>query len=197
MASKINFNNIDGGYPVAGQDNDSQGFRDNFTNIKNNFRYTSEEITDLQSKVVLKSPLTGTVLQNDMNYSPIYRAKLKSPVEEYRDLGSVVGSISVSFLDANVQKVTTSGPLVLSLTDFPAAGTFGSMRLWLTIQFGVGQTEATVNLPSGVSLGINNIADLTVETNGTKTITFDSVGDHMFEISTVDGGINYWIIKLA
>jgi hypothetical protein len=37
MASQINFNIIDGTYPVAGQDNSSQGFRDNFTNIKNNF----------------------------------------------------------------------------------------------------------------------------------------------------------------
>ena len=34
MASNINPNNIDGTYPVAGQDNDSQGFRTNFTNIK-------------------------------------------------------------------------------------------------------------------------------------------------------------------
>ena len=30
MASNINPNNIDTTYPVAGQDNDSQGFRDNF-----------------------------------------------------------------------------------------------------------------------------------------------------------------------
>ena len=31
MTSSINPNNIDGTYPIAGQDNDSQGFRDNFT----------------------------------------------------------------------------------------------------------------------------------------------------------------------
>ena len=37
MTSQINFNNIDGTYPIAGQDNSSQGFRDNFTNTKNNF----------------------------------------------------------------------------------------------------------------------------------------------------------------
>ena len=37
MSSNINPNNIDTAYPVAGQDNDSQGFRDNFTNIKTNF----------------------------------------------------------------------------------------------------------------------------------------------------------------
>ena len=34
MASTIISATIDGTYPVAGQDNDSQGFRDNFTIIK-------------------------------------------------------------------------------------------------------------------------------------------------------------------
>ena len=48
MASNINPANIDGTYPIAGQDNDSQGFRDNFTNIKNNFTYAQTEVNDLQ-----------------------------------------------------------------------------------------------------------------------------------------------------
>ena len=52
MASNINANNIDGTYPIAGVDNDSQGFRTNFTNIKNNFTYAKNEITDLQAKAI-------------------------------------------------------------------------------------------------------------------------------------------------
>jgi hypothetical protein len=62
MTSAINPNDIDGTYPVAGQDNNSQGFRDNFTNTKTNFQYAANEITDLQSKAVLKEALVGTVL---------------------------------------------------------------------------------------------------------------------------------------
>ena len=50
MASTINPNNIDITYPIAGQDNDTQGFRDNFRNIKNNLNTARLEITDLQSK---------------------------------------------------------------------------------------------------------------------------------------------------
>ena len=42
MASSINPNNIDTTYPVAGQDNDSQGFRDNFTNIRSNFEFAEK-----------------------------------------------------------------------------------------------------------------------------------------------------------
>jgi hypothetical protein len=54
MTSAINPNNIDGAYPVAGQDNNSQGFRDNFTNTKTNFEYAASEITDLQNKASSK-----------------------------------------------------------------------------------------------------------------------------------------------
>ena len=64
MASNINSNNIDGTYPIAGQDNDSQGFRDNFTNIKTNFTNAKAEIEDLQTKGIFKSALSGTTLAN-------------------------------------------------------------------------------------------------------------------------------------
>ena len=37
MASNIDNTSIDATYPIAGQDNDSQGFRNNFSTIKNNF----------------------------------------------------------------------------------------------------------------------------------------------------------------
>jgi hypothetical protein len=51
MASNINPNNIDITYPIAGQDNDTQGFRTNFTNIRNNFNVASSEITAAQAKL--------------------------------------------------------------------------------------------------------------------------------------------------
>ena len=48
MASNINTTNINESYPVAGVDNDSQGFRDNFATIKNNFVSAKAEIESLQ-----------------------------------------------------------------------------------------------------------------------------------------------------
>ena len=49
MASSITTTNIDATFPVAGQDNSSQGFRDNFTASKNNFTYAKSEIETLQT----------------------------------------------------------------------------------------------------------------------------------------------------
>ena len=58
MASSINPSNIDGTYPVAGQDNDSQGFRDNFTNIKTNFTSAKTEIEAFAMPCAFNSLLT-------------------------------------------------------------------------------------------------------------------------------------------
>ena len=49
MASNIVPGNVNGTFPTAGQDNSSQGFRDNFTAIKNNFTESKTEIEALQT----------------------------------------------------------------------------------------------------------------------------------------------------
>ena len=49
MTTAITVTNIDGAYPVAGQDNDSQGFRDNFSQIKTQLTTAGTEITAIQT----------------------------------------------------------------------------------------------------------------------------------------------------
>ena len=49
MASTIDDTSIDATFPVAGQDNNSQGFRDNFNTVKSNFVAAKSEITTLQT----------------------------------------------------------------------------------------------------------------------------------------------------
>lgn len=50
MASNINATPIDETYPIAGQDNDTQGFRDNFNYVKTALTTAGTEITALQNK---------------------------------------------------------------------------------------------------------------------------------------------------
>jgi hypothetical protein len=47
MASNINYASINENFPVAGQDNDTQVFRDNFDTIKNSLSTAKTEVTDL------------------------------------------------------------------------------------------------------------------------------------------------------
>lgn len=73
--SNIIYNNIDTTYPRAGQDNDSQGFRDNFSNIVGALQTAQEEIDRLQNRAVLKSNLSEvddtTPVDNMLNGSTI------------------------------------------------------------------------------------------------------------------------------
>jgi hypothetical protein len=193
MASNINPNNVDGNYPVAGQDNDSQGFRDNFTNLKTNLTFAKSEIDDLQSKAIVKSALTGVSLDNDMDENVIYRAQMQAHGETFLDMGTVSGVVTVSFLDGNFQKMTgdTITPsITLGLADFPTSGIAGSLRLWVNTTI----SSYSLVLPTSVTLGLSNLEDYD---SGSKTITLTGAGDRLYEFITVDGGTNYWIIKLA
>lgn len=64
MASKIIPTNIDITYPIAGQDNDTKGFRDNFTNIRNNFSIAATEISAIQANVALATTVTRVPTSN-------------------------------------------------------------------------------------------------------------------------------------
>jgi hypothetical protein len=48
VTSEINFISINENFPVPGQDNDTQVFRDNFDTIKRSLRTANEEISNLQ-----------------------------------------------------------------------------------------------------------------------------------------------------
>ena len=55
MASNISDTGINSDFPIAGQDNDSQGFRDNFTTIKANFVAAKTEIESIQTNGAVKN----------------------------------------------------------------------------------------------------------------------------------------------
>jgi hypothetical protein len=181
MTSAINPNNIDGTYPVAGQDNNSQGFRDNFTNTKTNFQLAADEITDLQNKVVLKQALTGTTIDNNMLGSPLTNAELANISYTRLALGSVSGSQTINYAVAMYQTLTTTGSVSLAFSNFPAAGAAAVV----TVQITVSNVAHTVTLPAAVSVNRTGIQGLNPSSN---TITFAATGTYAFEFITSDGG---------
>ncbi len=184
MASSINPNNIDGAYPVAGQDNDSQGFRDNFTNTKTNFQYAADEITDLQSKAVLKSALTGTTLNNNMGGSILSDVQLQDISETRVDLGSVTGSQTVNYAAGSYYTLATNGSVVLNFTNWPTAGVLGRARVLVNVT----NTAHTVTF-TATSSWINAVGIMGAAVSGTDTvITFPTTGNYEFEIETITSG---------
>jgi len=190
MASNINPNNIDGTYPIAGVDNDSQGFRSNFTNIKNNFTYAKSEITDLQTKAILKSALTGTSLDNNMAGSLLSSAEFKDFRETRYDFGSISGTVTLNHANGHYQTVTTSDIISLAFTNWPASGKLGRIRLDVTVT----NIAHTLVLPAAVTIGVKGIAGYN---STTSTITFSETGTYIFEFTTDDAGTTISIDDLT
>jgi hypothetical protein len=193
MASQINPNNIDGNYPVAGQDNNSQGFRDNFTNAKTNFQYAEDEINDLQSKGVFKSALIGQPLDNNMNDNLIYAAKIRDFSATRVAIPDTTGTITVDYAAGHYQTIATAGNISLVFTNFPPAASYGAMR----IQFNVTNIAHTLTLPSAVSLGISGVQGISPGLSGSSnTITFGATGFYEFGFSSADGGTTITLFDL-
>jgi len=193
MTSSINPNNIDGTYPVAGQDNNSQGFRDNFTNTKTNFQYAADEIDDLQSKVVLKAALTGAVLDNDMNGSLLSNAQIQDFSQTRVALGTLTGSVGVNYANGHYQTVTTGGSISLAFTNFSAAGTLS----FVVVRVTVSSVAHTLTLPAAVGTGSSAASVLGIEGFASNVITFAQTGTYEFQFHTEDGGSTVYLSELT
>ncbi len=189
MTSNINPNNIDGAYPVAGQDNNSQGFRDNFTNTATNFQYAADEITDLQNNAVLKSALTGTTLDNNMQGSVLSNAQLQDMSETAVALGTVSGTTTINYALGSFQTLTTNGAVALAFTNFPATGARGSV----TVQVTVANVIHTLVLPAAVTVNARGIQGLNTSTG---VISFAATGVYSFTFSTSNGGTTVTVTEV-
>ena len=184
MSSSINPQNINGNYPVAGQDNDSQGFRDNFTNIKNNLSFAKTELEDLQNKAILRLALTGgSTPENNMNGTLLVGPQLKNATETSNSLVAVGGSLLLDYSTGHLHHTTIdaiSGSVVLAFLNWPATS-FGYGKVRLRVD--VADVTYTLTLPGTVSIGYSDIQGISG-----NTVSFTSTGTYLFEFSSYDGG---------
>lgn len=181
MASSIVTTGIDATYPVAGQDNDSQGFRDNFSQIKTQLGTASTEITALQANRATTNATT------DFNGHDIKRANLQDWGQKIVAKGSVSGSVSCDFEDGNVVTLTTSGNTTLTFTNFPkedddTTNTYATMKIFAT----KGTSTDTITL-SGVSIPVS-LESPDSSTLGQQEMFPQRKSTFVFEVFSVDGG---------
>ena len=164
--------------------------RDNFTNTKTNLQFAADEITDLQSKVLLKSGLIGTTLDNNMNDGLIYAVKLQDVSYTYVPIVATSGSIDIDYAAGPFQQINTSGPISISFTNWPVSGSAGTVR----VGFNITNVAYTVTLPAAVSQGLAGLEGVSPGTPGvSNTITFGAIGNYAFEFVTIDGGTTVWL----
>lgn len=111
--SKIDTKNIDETYPVAGINNPSQGFRDNFSNIKKNLNLAKDEIENLEINTIRKET------DNDFKGHYIKDANLYSCTETMLKGGILLDNYNLSFNDATYHSYIIGDDVSISLNDFP------------------------------------------------------------------------------
>lgn len=168
--SNINFANINENFPIAGQDNDTQTFRDNFDSIKTALSTAKTEITDLQDNVA------RTDGENDFNGNIIQNAKLqnnKEVVLEGQVFESGTTTFTLDYENGPYQIFTISNSsFTFDFLNFPSdGGTVGKMTVELysldgnpkTINFSLSGSGADAIKKNGFSLPIT----VTSQTNPT------------------------------
>ena len=183
MASNIVPGNIDGTYPVAGQDNSSQGFRDNFNAIKNNFTEAKSEIEALQSN---KASLNAS---NDFSGNIVSDAQFKDNSETVYAHGSIDGTITLNHENGHYQTLTTTGTITLGFLNLPDTGKLGRIILDVT----VASTAHTITIPSAVLVAGN----VSGGDGSSDTITVPTSGRYLYEFMSPDGGTTILMHQLG
>ena len=182
MASNIVPGNIDDTYPRAGQDNSSQGFRDNFSGIKNNFTEAKTEIEALQSN---KASLNGS---SDFANNEVIRAKFKNTSETVYAHGTVSsGSITLNHNNGHYQTATITADTTFAFSNFPS-GALGRIILDITVS----PTASTLTFPSALIK-----ADNVTGSDGTSDQISPGLGRFLYEFLSPDGGTTVLMHQLG
>jgi hypothetical protein len=192
--STINTNPINVNYPVPGVNNNSQGFRDNFASIVTNLNTAATELTDLQSKVVVKQALIGTVVNNDMANTLISNASTVGFRATTYNLGNALaGTVLVNASLADVHYGTVAANTTINFGSWPPTGTQSNIQVRLSVS-----NPTAVITFSGNVLASNNTGATTLENfvsnGGLVTVTAPyGVTEMDYIISTTDCGNTLYI----
>ncbi len=137
MTSNINYLSINENFPVAGEDNDTQTFRDNFDTIKTSLRAAQEEITNIQANTA-GLQLVETENGSDFGGREVSNAILRNTLIKGYGGGVIPGSVSLLTIDyenGGYQKFQFAGNINIDFQNFPnnaSIGGVGKVTLELT-----------------------------------------------------------------
>lgn len=182
MTSAIVSATIDADFPVAGVDNDSQGFRDNFSIIRDGLATANAEITELQTntaKLNDDNDFNGNVISNAVTnqlYGSVYTTTSTS-------------STNVSLADGEYHEITIVGSHLLTFQDWPSSGLYGRIKVSIRSN----GTNYYFNFATGGGGAIRFMGSLT---NPIATGT-DLSASRVFEVWTINAGVDVYIVELA
>lgn len=172
MTSQINsIANIDTAYPISGQDNDSQGFRDNFTSIDTKFSQADIEISDLQNRSLFNSDENNDPIVNDLKLSTISNGLYKTFFGVTRNAGEIQsGTTDIDLENGHLQLFTLTSNATLRFSNWPADGQFAKVRVHLKSN-GSGTWIPTLSTENGGDLFyVGGFPSLALDPTGASAI---------------------------
>jgi hypothetical protein len=200
MPSLINTTELDTEFPVPGQDNDSQGFRDNFTNVKTNLDTAKTEIETLQNTTVKVNADTTFLTTSQGNPAQLIRANLKSfstatyPPTFEEQATSTNLNLNFSEGDYQVYRLLTSAVEIdFDQAGWPAAGRVGKITLELSSKPGANiENSTTISFENGLDIKFGGSWD------AEGTLTIPDTGNPVFiELWTRQGGTTIFARNLG
>jgi len=189
--SSINTNNIDKQFPQPGVDNDSFGFRNNFSEIANNLDLAKQEINDLQENVV------RTDVNNDLNGQRIEDVNFTKHTEQVYDLGNIDTNAVIDFNNGSYQTVDVSSDLTLTLAGWPTADRKANIEVALTgdgsqrtITWDV-ENDGVLKYNQGIPVELYDSTDISTVTIGgwPENFVVNSASNPILvEFYSIDGG---------
>ena len=126
------YTKIDTLYPIAGQDNDSQGFRSNFSNIQNSLLNLDVDLVDLRNTSVRPDRTT------DFGYvGTLKRPNLQAAASIVYDATNEAqsGGIDVVYTNGDYQKfLLANGTTTFSVGQWPSSGKTGNLIIAVSPQ---------------------------------------------------------------
>jgi len=181
--SSINHLGINENFPVAGQDNDTQVFRDNFDTIKTNLRIAGEEITDLEDNSARRDQ--DNDYANYVQLRAVFQNSREKKFDAGRDLDA--SPTSIEYANGNYQIFGFGANVNIDFSEFPgdpviesSSTTVGKVTLEL---YGDG-TERTINFITSGGTVIKKDSGFpgTVTVTSTTDPVFIEVWRHSSEV---------------
>lgn len=182
--SNIVTTTIDETYPIAGQDNPSQGFRDNFQAIKTGLTVAKVEITNLQDTAIIAGQT------NDLSNTIIGNATIRNSNTTFYEVDNTTGGFIIydCAVGSNQLFTVTESVFVFEITNVP---TLTNREQTFKISFVINNIDHVITIGEQFS----NLDDLPLDAQ--RALSFDQTGTYEFEFSTTDSGTSYTIRDLT
>lgn len=173
---------IDPDFPVAGQDNNSQGFRDNFSYIQTGLDKAVSVITTLNNDTAKTSE------DNDFNGVKIANAETNMLYGTVLGSGTISAPEFIDVRDAEYFSYTFAANITLTFSNWPVSDRFAKLR----IDVKTDGTARTINFATTSGTVITD-----VDTVLPLTMTTDSSARHVFDAWTINGGNTVFVKYLG